>query len=411
VKRPKHVIIITDYAWVIGGASKVAMMSAIALAERGYDTHHFSVVGPVAEALAASGVSVHCLGQPSTLDEPNRIVGVQRGLWNRQAAKKFERLLSRFPPGESLVHVHQWTKALSPSIFETIVRLGFRFVVTLHDYFISCPNGGFLVYKETEICERKPLSVGCVVCNCDPRNYGHKVWRVFRQVIQNQVLLASGRLTDVIYVSEFSRAILSRHLPDSLNWYYVPNPVQASQLPRVDVTANRHFVFVGRLSKEKGGHLFAEAAKLAGVPAVFVGDGEQRKDIQRRNGNARITGWLLPDKVYDELRRARALVFPSIWYEMQGLTVVEAASMGVPSIVGDRSAARDYVRDGASGLYMNGASIEDLAAKLTMLQDDAVLDSMSRAAYDDFWQRPPTIDAHMAHLERTYATIFARQAG
>ena len=135
VKQPKHVIIVTDYAWVIGGASNVAMMNAIALAERGYDTHHFSVVGPVAAPLAASGVTVHCLGQPSTLNEPSRVVGAQSGLWNRQAAKAFERLLSRFPPAESLVHVHQWTKALSPSIFETIVRLGFRFVVTLHDYF------------------------------------------------------------------------------------------------------------------------------------------------------------------------------------------------------------------------------------------------------------------------------------
>jgi glycosyltransferase involved in cell wall biosynthesis len=312
VKQPKHVIVVTDYAWVIGGASKVAMMSAVALAERGYDTHHFSVVGPVAAELAASPATVHCLQQPAILEEPNRFLGAQKGLWNRDALKAFERLLEGFSPADTLVHVHQWTKALSPSIFDPMVRRGFKFVVTLHDYFISCPNGGFLVYKSTEICRLKPMTIGCIACNCDPRNYAHKLWRVCRQVIQNQVLLVSGRLKDVIYVSEFSRAILSRHLPGSLNWYFVPNPVQVARMPRVNVSANKQFVFVGRLSKEKGGHLFAAAAKLANVPAVFVGDGEQREDILRRNRDAIVTGWLSPNRVFEELARARALVFPSV---------------------------------------------------------------------------------------------------
>ncbi|MBK8176027.1 MAG: glycosyltransferase family 4 protein [Rhodospirillales bacterium] len=409
MNQPKRIIIVTDYAWVIGGASKVAMQSAVALAERGYDTYHFSAVGPVAKELAAAPVNVCCLSQPSVLDEPNRFVGAQKGLWNREAARAFARLLSTVSPDDTIVHFHQWTKALSPSIFRPVLDQRFRFVVTLHDYFMACPNGGFLDYPTTEICTRKPLTAGCVVCDCDPRNYAHKLWRVARQLIQNRLLLASAGLTDVIYVSEFSRAVLAPHLPAQLNWYFVPNPIQAERTPRIRVAKNRAYVFVGRLSKEKGGCIFARAARRAGVPAIFIGDGEERQQIMEANPDAEITGWVKPGEVYARLSNARALIFPSIWYEMQGLTVAEAASMGVPSIVGDRSAARDWVSDGETGLHMRGTSDDDLTAKLVMLQDDTVLERMSIATYDAFWRNPPDVENHVNHLEETYRAVFSAE--
>jgi glycosyltransferase involved in cell wall biosynthesis len=81
--------------------------------------------------------------------------------------------------------------------------------------------------------------------------------------------------------------------------------------------------------------------------------------------------------------------------------------MGVPSIVGDRSAAREYVREGMTGLYMQGASAEDLTAKLVMLKDDRVLERLSVAAYEDFWHKPPSIDQHIGHLESVYRAVFS----
>ena len=148
MNQPKRIVIVTDYAWVIGGASKVAILSAAALARRGYDTHHFSAVGPVAKELAEAPVRVHCLEEQAILEQPSRLVAVQKGLWNRRANHAFIDFLKEFSPQDTLVHFHQWTKALSPSIFAPVLARGFRFVVTLHDYFACCPNGGFLVYPK-----------------------------------------------------------------------------------------------------------------------------------------------------------------------------------------------------------------------------------------------------------------------
>jgi glycosyltransferase involved in cell wall biosynthesis len=402
-----RVIIVTDYAWVVGGASKVAMLSAIALAHRGYDTYHFSAVGPVASELADAPLTVRCLGEQESLQEPSRFIGAQKGLWNLTAKSALKRFLQDFSPRDTIVHFHQWTKALSPSIFAPVLEQGFRFVVTLHDYFTCCPNGGFLVYPKSEICNRKPLTSACIFCNCDPRNYAHKLWRVTRQTIQNRLLISSARWNNVIYASDFSRRVLAHHLPKTLRWYFVPNPIQVDKMPRVDVKRNQEYAFVGRLSKEKGGVVFAKAAKQANVRAVFIGDGEQREMILAANPDAEITGWITPSDVSARLAQGRGLVFPSIGYEVQGLTVCEAASIGVPSIVGERTAAREHVMNGESGLYTKTASVDDLAAKLSMLQDDTLLDRMSAAAYDGFWQSPPNTEEHVRRLEEAYRAIFA----
>jgi glycosyltransferase involved in cell wall biosynthesis len=141
---------------------------------------------------------------------------------------------------------------------------------------------------------------------------------------------------------------------------------------------------------------------------VFIGDGEQRATILAANADAEITGWLTPGDVYARLARGRALVFPSIGYEVQGLTVCEAASMGLPSIVTERTAAREHISNGNNGLYTRTASVDDLAAKLTMLQDDALLQRLSVDAYDRYWRSPPTTEEHVRHLEEVYRAIMAQ---
>ena len=81
--------------------------------------------------------------------------------------------------------------------------------------------------------------------------------------------------------------------------------------------------------------------------------------------------------------------------------------MGVPSIVGERTAAREHVSNGKNGLYAKTASVDDLAEKIAMLEDDTLLERMSIAAYDGFWHCPPSTEEHVRYLEIAYRAIFA----
>ena len=75
--------------------------------------------------------------------------------------------LDGFDPHKTIVHVHGWTKSLSSSVVQEALQRDFQIVISLHDYFVACPNGGFYNYKKKHICRLKPLSKACVLSNCD----------------------------------------------------------------------------------------------------------------------------------------------------------------------------------------------------------------------------------------------------
>ena len=119
-------------------------------------------------------------------------------------------------------------------------------------------------------------------------------------------------------------------------------------------------------------------------------------------------GWQDSAGVRKTLREARALVFPSLWYEGQPLTVLESLALGTPVITGNGSAGRESVIDGQTGLWFKQADIDDLAEKLKIMADDSVVSRLSNAAYDRYWAAPFSIARHCQRLEEVYAGLLAR---
>src|SRR5437764_13481572 len=160
-KEPLTVVLCLDHAFVSGGQAKVAFDSAIGLKQAGHRPIVFAAAGPVDEALTAADVEVVCLGQSDLLGNPSRIAAAVQGTWNRRAAEELERLLASVPSDRTIVHVHGWAKALSPSIAAPIARSGLPAVYTIHEYFLFCPNGGFYNYQKGHACPLEPLSAAC----------------------------------------------------------------------------------------------------------------------------------------------------------------------------------------------------------------------------------------------------------
>jgi glycosyltransferase involved in cell wall biosynthesis len=159
------------------------------------------------------------------------------------------------------------------------------------------------------------------------------------------------------------------------------------------------------LAFEKGPLLAAEAARRAKRTLRFVGDGYLRGSIEVQYPECEITGWTSTAEVHQQLKTARALVFPSLWYETQGLVVLEAAACGVPAVVADTSAARENVINGETGLWFRGGDLEDLSRKLRMLQNDELVAKLGSAAYSRFWASPPTLVKHVDQLESCYQHV------
>jgi glycosyltransferase involved in cell wall biosynthesis len=401
----ERVVILNDFGSINGGAAQVAIASACGLARAGMQVDFFCGVGPVAPQLREAGVNVECLDQPDILTDPARLRAATRGIWNLQAAAALERMLKKCDRRATVVHIHGWTKSLSSSVFRVARARGLPAVLTLHDYFAACPNGGFFDYQRDEICTREGMSASCAFAHCDSRSFAQKVWRVARQGVSNVAARVPSDVQHVIYVSELSRRILKPYFGDDTQWHFVPNPVLVARAPRVRAGANRHFLFLGRLSAEKGAELFAAAATKAGVSARIAGDGERRGLIEQRWPAVTSLGWLSAEDAQRELGAARALVFPSRWYEVQGLVVHEALARGVPVLVARASAAADAIKDGETGLLFDAADVDSLAAAMDRMRDDEQVDAMSRRAYADYWSNPQALEAHCYELRRVYGAL------
>ncbi len=402
------IIVVADHAHINGGQAKVAVESALGLAARGHTVTVFAAVGPADPRLTEAGIETILLDQVDvTTTNSLARFGVQ-WLWNQKAAAALGELLARHDPAETVVHVHAWAKALSPSIGPVLAGSRAPVVFTMHEYYLACPNGGFYDYPVSAACHRAPVSLACVAHNCDSRGYARKLMRVGRHVLMRNTGMINN-LSAVITISRLQREVLAPHLPADTQWYDVGNPIDAEPLGHKDDGPPGGFVFVGRLSAEKGAGLFAEAARLSGQRAIFVGDGPQRAELEAAYPEAEFLGWHDPAGVKRRLRAARALVFPSVWYEGQPLTVLESLALGTPVIVSDICAGREAVEDGRSGLWFRSGDPASLAAAMTRLSDDATAWRMSRAAYDGFWADPLTLDRHLDRLERIYREVAHRR--
>lgn len=404
-----NIVIANDVAHVNGGAAKIALGSAKALALRGHRVMLFTAVGPIADDLKDVANLRHTfLDQKDVWSDPNRVRAAAHTLWNQKAAARLAEVLAPLNPSDTVVHLHSWTKALSSSVVRTAFARGFRVVVTLHDFMSVCPTGTLFHHGTGRCCGLRPLSGACVAARCDARSYGHKLWRVGRQVVQSSVGWLPSGAGDFVTISAASSRVFRDLLPPGARLHHVPNFTDVPRVDAVPVERNDAVLYIGRLSAEKGPTVLAESAARLGLRAVFVGDGELAPAVRERCPAAEITGWLPSDGVRQQLRRARVLVLPSVWFELQGLVVAEAAAMGVPAIVPGSSGASEWVVDGTTGLWFTAGDVDDLCRAIGVVMDDPALAArMGQAAHQRFWLSPPTIDRHARELERVYASMLA----
>lgn len=408
----KHtVVIVNDIASNVGGASKVSIITAIQLAKRGHRVIYFAGVGPVADCLNnVPNLQVECMNQLDILNDPNRFRAMQSGIWNYAAGSRLRSILEANRRHSPVVHFHSWVKGLSPSVFRATIDTKTPCVYSLHDYFIACPTGGFLDVKRGEVCKRQPLSTSCISCNCDPRSYFHKIWRVARGFVQRDLALSPKECKNYISVSPYSENILRPFLPKDSNIDLVRNPIEVEHLPKIDPAKSNEFLFVGRFSPEKGALDFAKAASKTGLKAVFIGQGDEEAQTKAACPDGQFLNWQPLPAVVERMRSSRALVFPSKWYEGQGVAAIEAVAVGLPVIYSDVTALTTDLPNGTRGLSYKSGDVDDLANLMKKVaSDDDLVRRIGGTAYDWYWSDPWTLDRHIDELEKVYSKILSSE--
>lgn len=393
------IVMVYDQAYISGGAAKVAINAAVSLKQKGYRVIYFSALEPIDNLLIQSGVEVFCIGGQH-IGKTRKPMAWLRGLWNRNAENHLDALLKTLDRETTVVHIHGWTKCLSSSIFSACRKNHIKTFITLHEYFSVCPNGGLFDYRSNCICKIKPCSMRCYLHNCDKRSYAQKIYRVVRQVLTNRCL--KKLRPNVIYISEFSKKILEPNIGFANQTFLIENYVAIQDNKKIDVAHNKEYLFIGRMSKEKGPSLFCEAVTKSNVCGTVIGEGSELAELKEKYPKITFTGWLSQEQMRPYLQQARCLIIASEWYETMGLTIIEMQAKGIPCIVPFQCAGSEYIKDGQNGILYQIGNNQSLTEAIGKTKDDNYIKKIADAFYQDYDSMRFSIKRHIDGLMKAY---------
>ncbi len=405
----KNIIIVSDFGYVNGGNSRVAIQTALALEYKKFQVYFFCGTTPVDDELIKSTVRIDCIQQQDFYEGNGRLKGSVQGIWNFKAAREFYNYYKKLDKNQTVVHFHSWIRVLSPSVIYMAARMGFKIYFTVHDYNLFCPNGTLFIFPQNEVCYYRPLDRRCILCNCDRRKYVHKLYRLVRflclkyalRQVDHHYLVTISNTNDMIcrqYCYAHNRTIKIVKNPTSM--------MNHIAYGRIEVEYNKSFLFIGRVSDEKGIRLFCEAITRGGYEGIVLGDGYLLDELRNKYNNIIFKGWCVKQEIMTYLKRSRALVFPSLWYEGAPLVIMEVMQHGIPCIVSDVSSASEIVDDGKNGFIFKSNDVESLSdtmGKIAIEQEENMR-ILSVNAQNTFAKHEISMEMYANELLKFYMT-------
>ncbi|GGL77383.1 glycosyltransferase family 4 protein [Wenxinia marina] len=332
-RRPR-LVVVNDATVARGGATGLALLQARLAAARGLEVVYFAGDRGAPAEFARHGITCLSAGGDELAKSAPLTAGT-RGLYNRAARDLVRETVAATDTPHTVYHVHSFSKTLSPSIFSALRPVAHRTFVHAHDFFLACPNGGFMDYRRMKPCERVPLSLDCLGTNCDKRSYAQKLWRVARQDVLHRTMPRDAPWAGIVLLHPAMAPYMERAGYPPARLRTLRNPARALRPGRVEAERKDLFVFVGRVEAEKGVTELIGAAASAGVPLRVIGDGPLLPRLKAAHPEVDFSGWIDRDRIGEAIADARALVMPSRYPEPFGLVAAEASMSGLPVILSE----------------------------------------------------------------------------
>jgi len=151
---------------------------------------------------------------------------------------------------------------------------------------------------------------------------------------------------------------------------YPPANINNYQLPTIDyqLPAN-YFLIISRLSSYKKIDIAIEAFNKLGFPLVIIGDGEDRKRLEKMaEKNIVFLGFQLEEKVAEYYQNCYAFVFPG--EDDFGITIVEAMSFGKPVLAFRKGGVAEIMVEGITGEFFDDPIPEILADGIRRMKNN-----------------------------------------
>jgi len=321
--------------------------------------------------------------------------------WNPIAARKLRAEILRISP--DIVHIHNTWFSLGPSSIGVPRALGVPSVLTLHNYRMECANA--LLLRDGKPCElcvgSSPLSG--IRYRCFRKSYAASTVAA-ATVAVHKGSSSLSKPDRIVLLTQFAKDRLARSLPDSRvvikpNFTTDPGP---RPTPPSD---SENVLFVGRLSAEKGISDLVDSWRSVGssLQLRIAGDGPLDAEMRARlPKSSDFLGRLDREKLQHEMFNARALIFPSRWYEGMPMVLLEAMASGLAIAWRDIGGITDVVGSDPSDLTFGVHGSMEMAIR--RLDSDDLVDRAGEQNRRTYEARYSPIEG-LRNLEALYGSV------
>ncbi len=336
--------------------------------------NHYQQPGGEDQVFAAEGALLEAHGHEvlrytlhnDSVTGMGRVDLAKKTVWNGSAYRDLRALIRRERP--QVAHFHNTFPLISPAAYHAVKAEGVPVVQTLHNYRLLCPNA--LFFREGRVCEdcmgkTAPWPGVLHACYRDSRPSSAMVTAT---LTAHRAIGTWNKAVDAyITLTDFAR---QKFIQGGLPAHKVttkPNFIQPD--PGAGEGRGDYVLFVGRLSREKGVDTMLAAwhTPKARMRLKIVGDGPLASEVAKAAGRSEQVEWLgrqPGDRVLALMKDARALLFPSVWYEGFPMVIVEAYATGLPVIASDLGSMSSLIHHGRTGLHFRPGDPDDLAEQV-----------------------------------------------
>jgi len=292
-----------------------------------------------------------------------------RPFGDKETKIKFTKLLDDFKP--NIVHLNNIHTQISPIIAEIAHNRGIKVAWTLHDHKLICPSYLCLNGKG-EICEK---------CFGEKKNYCTANRCIKNKLLHSFVAQKEAekwnrerleKCTDVfICPSNFlkQKMIQSRFSENKLkvlhNFVNTLEPCKSN--------SSNYYLYVGRLSKEKGVSTLCSVASKLHYKLKIIGSGaieKELREIYKNYEQIEFLGRKSHNEVLEIMANAKFMICPSECYENNPLAVMESLSLGVPVLGANIGGIPELIEQGMNGELFDSGSEEKLENKIEYMMNN-----------------------------------------
>lgn len=295
-----------------------------------------------------------------------------------------------------VIHVHNTLNLISPAVYYAARKCKVPVVNTIHNFRMLCPKA--TLYRNGRICEdciEKGLK-----CALIGRCYRDSLSQTFVCVLMTTIHRLTGiyRYVNYICLTDFNKDKLLElnkgrdgKIIKSGNVYVKPNFMELQNATVMSAKDREDYIlFAGRLDESKGIDLLLEAIRKSNVNLVIAGSGPLEDEVINAAGecdNISYVGMLDHAKVVEYMRKAKAVVLPTRWYEGFPMSIAESFSVGTPVIGPAMGNVGNIIRDKINGYVFKNGDVNSLLDVINHFNDAAYSEeiaAMYDGAYKDF---------------------------